>query len=68
MPFARTVVDLIEDMKATCNGKPQIDGPLPTAWETMQMTWESNNELWEFVDFQEVFSYLRGIEALVYST
>jgi hypothetical protein len=26
----------------------------------MKLEWESDPELWQFVDFQEIFVYLRG--------
>lgn len=62
MPFARAVCDLIEQMKSTACGQPQLPhhGRVPSAWETMQMTWAVNAELWGYVDFAEVFGYLRG--------
>eukprot|EP00435_Cladocopium_sp_Y103_P030334 s1704_g7.t1 len=45
--------NLVEEMKATCHGQPQINGPVPSAVDTMQLHWECDPELWQFVDFQE---------------
>ena len=62
LPFARAVCDLIEQMKSTARGQPELPhhGRVPSAWETMQTAWAVNTELWGSVDFSEVFGYLRG--------
>ena len=62
--FARAMCDLVEDLKATCRGQPKIIGHPPTAFETMQMDWVSDSDMWQFVDFQEIYSYLRGSKRL----
>ena len=64
VPFARAVCDLLEPMKSTCKGQPCIEGPIPTAIETMSMEWFRDDELWQFVDFQETYRYLRGSKRL----
>ena len=58
--FARTVCDLVEKMKENCLGQPEIVGKAPPAIETMQRDWECEKSLWQFVDFNQVFVYLRG--------
>ena len=63
--FARAVLDIVETLKATCRGQPQIThGQTPLATETMQLTWDHDKDLWEFVDFEELFVYLRGSKNL----
>ena len=58
--FAATMGNLVEEMNATSRGQPQINGQIPHAVDTMKLEWESDPELWQFVDFQEIFVYLRG--------
>lgn len=58
--FAATICNLVEKMKATACGQPQISGPVPDAVDTMRLEWECDPELWQFVDFHEIFVYLRG--------
>lgn len=62
--FARTMRDLVEQMKSTALGQPEIVGPPPSAIDTMQMVWDSDKALWGFVDFPEIFRYLRGSKKL----
>lgn len=62
--FARAMCDLVEDLKATCKGQPKTTGDLPSAFETMQMEWVSDMDMWQFVDFKEIYSYLRGSKRL----
>ena len=59
--FARAVCDLVESMKRTSRGQPQLPmESTPPAIETIQLDWEFDPSLWQFVDFREVFTYLRG--------
>lgn len=59
--FARAVCDLVEGMKMTARGQPQITmESTPPAIETIQLDWEFDTSLWQYVDFGEVFAYLRG--------
>ena len=64
LPFARTMRDLVEQMKSTALGQPEIVGPTPSAIDTMQMVWVSDKALWGFVNFPEIFRYLRGSKKL----
>ena len=64
MPFARAVVDLIEEMKANCAGQPRLEHPVPPAWKTLAMEWPVSEGMWDFADFQSVFTYLRGSKRL----
>ena len=64
MPFARAVVDLIEEMKASSRGQPELGDAVPPAMTTLAMEWTSDHELWEFVEFDQVFTYLRGSKRL----
>ena len=64
MPFARTMCDLVEQLKASRMGQPQIHGPIPSAMDVMGWEWPSDSQLWQFVDFSQVFTYLRGSKSL----
>ena len=55
--FARAVCDLVESMKMTARGQPQMTMvSTPAAIETIQLDWEFDPSLWQFVDFGEVFT------------
>ena len=63
--FAQAVSGLMERMKSTCKGQPEIPaGQTPVAIEVMELEWECDPELWSFVDFSEIFTYLRGSKRL----
>jgi len=63
--FAQAVSGLMERMKSTCKGQPEIPaGQTPVAIEVMELEWECDPELWSFVDFGEIFTYLRGSKRL----
>lgn len=65
MPFARAVCDLVEQQKATCKGQPLLpESGVPPAFYTIQTEWVSDDELWQFVDFKQLFTYLRGSKRL----
>lgn len=60
-PFAQALCHLIEDIKRNCRGQPQhVGGQTPTALSVMQSEWSSESHLWSFVNFAEIFNYLRG--------
>ena len=64
MAFARAVVDLIEDMKESCAGQPQLPAVTPSVLETLGMEWHADSDLWNFVGFDELYKYLRGSKRL----
>ena len=59
MPFAREYCDLIHDLKANCNGRPQIPKVLPSARDSFDGLQPADRSLWRHVNFAEVFNYLR---------
>ena len=60
MRFAREVLDMVEPMKASCRGLPEIPAELPPAIVTFsELEWETS-EVWMFVDLASVYEYLRG--------
>ena len=62
MPFARALIDKVEDMKRTARGQPALPMEVPSLLETLSAPWPST-ELdceCEFAGFGEVFNYLRG--------
>lgn len=66
MPFARTLVDKLEDMKATCQGQPLLPMSVPSVLDTIGSPWpmrDSDCE-WHYAGFAEVFQYLRGNKKL----
>ncbi|CAK9039271.1 unnamed protein product [Durusdinium trenchii] len=62
VPFARLVADLVEEHKAKAKGQPECpdSGVFPPALETFQSAGWHESELWEYVDFTQLFGYLRG--------
>ena len=63
--FAREILDSVEDMKATAHGQPALANPLPTALETFTtMEWPTDDDIWGFVDFAQLFNYLRNNRSL----
>ena len=62
MPFARALIDKVEDMKSTARGQPALPMEVPSLLETLSAPWPAT-ELdceWDFASFREVFNYLRG--------
>lgn len=60
MRFAREVLDMVESMKASCKGLPEIPPELPPAVVTFtELEWETS-DVWMFVDLGSVYEYLRG--------
>jgi len=64
VPFARAVADLLESMKSSAYGQPQLPQCLPTAKECMELEWVGANPIWQFADLPSLFSYLRMSKAL----
>ncbi len=65
MAFAREVLNLVEDMKATACGRPELPNNVPPALETFTtLEWPESNEMWRFADIPQLFNYLRGAKAL----
>ena len=62
MPFARQIVDLVEDHKREAQGLPHCPASgFPPALETLVSEgWFHESDLWQFVDFSQLYSYLRG--------
>ena len=56
--------DLVEELKKSRAGQPEIMGEVPSAMEVMSWKWDCDPELWQFVDFKAVYSYLRGSKSL----
>lgn len=60
MRFAREVLDLVEPMKASTSGLPELPENLPPAISTFtEAAWEES-DVWMFVDLPQVYKYLRG--------
>ena len=59
-PFARHLVDLLEDMKASAKGCPELPALVPHARETLANWPATNRKDWEFSALAEVYQYLRG--------
>ena len=60
MPFARHLVDMLEDMKSTCRGAPVVPEQVPDALVTFTQWPQVCQTDWQFVDFDELYTYLRG--------
>lgn len=60
MRFAREVLDMVESLKASCKGLPELPADLPPAIVTFsELQWETS-DVWTFVDLPPVYEYLRG--------
>ena len=60
MPFARHLVDMLEEMKSTCGGAPTLPAEVPDAMTTFTQWPQVDTRDWQFVDFGDVYTYLRG--------
>jgi len=59
-PFARALVDMVENMKETASGCPRLPDEIPSAFETFNSSWDGPSDIWQYVDFSGLFTYLRG--------
>ena len=61
MRFARALVDLLEEMKRTAKGMPQLPDVVPAALECFN-EWPSDEQIgsYPFARVSQVFNYLRG--------
>lgn len=64
MAFGHRVVDIIKGAKGTAQGQPQLPATVPPALDTIQGEWHADSELWGFVDFRQVYNYLRRSKGL----
>ena len=66
MAFAKALVGLVEEMKATSKGQPQLPEVVPSALSTMtELEWaRPTSPDWLFAGFDELFRYLRGSKKL----
>lgn len=59
------MVDLIEEMKANARGQPALPDDIPSAFITMStFEWECDPNLWRYVNFTQLYKYLRGFKKL----
>lgn len=59
------MVDLIEEMKANARGQPALPDHIPSAFITMStFEWECDPNLWRYVNFTQLYTYLRGFKKL----
>ena len=59
-PFARALIDMVEEMKETASGCPQLPDTVPSAFEMFNRSWDTPADLWQYVGFDGLFEYLRG--------
>lgn len=64
MPFARAFCDLLEEMKSTRAGQPELPVPVPAAVQTFELLQEADPSLWRAADLPSVFNYLRQSKRL----
>ena len=65
MQFGKEVLDLIEVMKQTKHGQPELPVTLPTAFHTFtSLPWAGDEDIWSFVDIPQLFNYLRKARGL----
>ena len=64
MPFARAVVDIIEQMKATRRGCPQFPEVVPPFQEVLTQCDWPESDVWQCAGLDDLYKYLRGAAAL----
>ena len=65
LAFGRRVAGIIDKVKATARGQPELPEKVPAATETIQdVEWSTDPDLWCFVDFASAFNYLRQCKHL----
>lgn len=66
MPFARAMLDLVEEMKATVKGQPALPPQgVPSAMVTItNLQWDDPTDIWRYAGFDQLFKYLRGSKHL----
>lgn len=65
MQFASAVAEIVEEMKTTSLGLPEVPQQAfwPTALEVFKMRWE-NTDVFEFADVGALYKYLRKSKKL----
>jgi hypothetical protein len=64
MPFAREYCDMIEEMKSSCSGQPELPQVLPPGVVTFSWLKEADTTIWRAADLPNVFNYLRRSKRL----
>ena len=59
-PFARALVDMLEDLKKSSCGTPKLPEVTPSAFTMFSSLWYRDDREWQYVNFAEVYNYLRG--------
>lgn len=61
------MADIVEELKATCAGQPQLPPQVESALAAFHCPgWvESDSDVWQFANFPQLFNYLRGCKHLV---
>ena len=63
-PFARAMVDMLEDLKESACGTPPLPKLVPAALDCFTGKWVRDSRDWRYIDFGEVYNYLRGSRKL----
>ena len=63
MPFARAMVDIVEQMKAARRGCPQLPEVVPPFQEVLTWDW-LESDVWQCAGLDDLYKYLRGASAL----
>ena len=59
VPFARVFADMLEDLKRTSKGQPQLPNQVPSALSSFQELKCADTSVWRHVHLAPVFNYLR---------
>ena len=64
IPFAREFADMLEDLKATCKGKPATPEVIPSAITSYQKLECADPSVWQNAGLANVYNYLRKCKHL----
>ena len=61
LPFAKTLANMRDALKAGSKGQPALPASVPSALESFQqVSWNVRTELYQHPNLRAVFTYLRG--------
>ena len=58
------MVDMLEDLKESACGAPALPKLVPSALDCFRGPWFRDPREWQYVNFGEVYDYLRGSRKL----
>ena len=50
---------MLEDLKVTCKGQPQLPDPVPSAVSSFEQLEWADKSVWRYLRLESVYNYLR---------